>query len=251
MTILTTSQKKIHTAVSHYWHRAIIDLVYSNIDRVYYIGLTGSILTENFSATSDIDVLVLYDPPELTYNCLYLDCSICDNHQLELHVSTYFRYLQKLDYASHTGISYLLVSTRDLIPLCDKYKIHETLIERSMDLLQSGPNVLSVAEKSHYRRTLCDMINNLNQSNDGVEMEFNRIQLYVLLIELTLIIERQWRSGSQWRWTYRALERSGSDRCLLLKEIISSGCSDAIIAYALSTLQEIGGPPENNFRLQL
>ena len=129
------------------WAHHIVALCESEVENAYYISVSGSILGSKFNKGSDIDVLVLYDGPELPYNGIKLKCEICDGRFLEVAMMPYFRLIQNFDIAPRSSNSVFLNIICRSVAIKDDLHMQSTITSYAKHLYNKGPLPISEEQK--------------------------------------------------------------------------------------------------------
>lgn len=232
------------------WAHHIVALCESEVENAYYISVSGSILGNKFNKGSDIDVLVLYDGPELPYNGVKVKCEICDGRFLEVAMMPYFRLIQNFDMAPRSSNSVFLNIVCRSIALKDDLHMQSTIKLYAKHLYKKGPLPISEEQKNKFRRGIFELIHNVRYATDEIERRIDAFILFSATAEGLLRYNRLWIGGKD-RWLYRALIKSEADIPLAreLAASISKNSLNDILTISEKVLDLFGGPIDDRFEI--
>ncbi len=179
----------------------IKELLTKEIPYVSYAILCGSILTERFNDSSDIDVVVITDNKTMCPSIKYLiDRRI--KHELEVAIFDYTDCLLAMSKCRYSGDSTILRQIIESQLLFDKLDFHSALKAEALKLYDAGPAPLSEHQKLIFSRSLYSLYKDLDTADSG-ESSITLNTLFLVLSDVSLRINNNWSAGpGKWRYTY-------------------------------------------------
>lgn len=208
--------------------------------------MTSSVLRGEGTATSDLDLVIVADEPDLPYRESF--------HELGWPIETFVHSRQSL-------LAYFISDARRRRPslpamcaegvvLADSAGIAAELQRHARDLLERGPEPLTPAEIASARYGVTDLLDDFVGCTSREEGVFIAHDLGAASADLILSLNRCWLGTG--KWLHRALRRHdptlAQELAGALLVYARSGDKNPLIAFAERALAPAGGRLFESYR---
>ncbi len=201
--------------------------------------LGGSATGDEFTATSDLDIVVVREPPAPAFR----ETSQTGGRVVEAFVHTPASLAAFVEREVSARRVPLLVMIGGGVVLMDRDGAGTRLHTEARERLATGPAPLSPTELDDWRYTVTDLLDDLDGSVDRDELVFIGGRLLTVLAELVLLLRTEWTGNG--KWLLRRLRVCDPHQCQRLLDAYRILVADAdhapLCATADAILDRMGG----------
>lgn len=201
--------------------------------------LAGSFVRGEGTSTSDLDLVILREHPDVPYRESY----IFENYPIEafVHNPTSLKKFFISDCERKTpSLPYMCLEG---VVIKDTKNIAESIKQEAQTLIEKGPSPLTPDDIEAYRYSITDLLEDLKGSQRTIEDYFIVPNLFEKLIRFYLLYHRQWIGHGKWVFRYLKLFDPPKAQKVeqVLDEYYQSQNATGIILLTESWLSEMGG----------
>ncbi|MCY0927976.1 nucleotidyltransferase domain-containing protein [Streptomyces sp. H27-H1] len=201
--------------------------------------LTGSVLTDRRTPTSDLDIVVLLDGPPAPSreNLVYRGWPV------ELFLQTAAVWHSFADQETAKRNSPLLAMCADGMLLVDTDGLGASLQDEARKRWAAGPPPLSDRERDHQRYVLTDLLDDLRGCADAAERVYLVAHMLQRASELVLLVGCHWLGRGKWLSRRLAAAAPAVHRSLSEAAAqAATGDTEHFAAVVAEVLNVAGGP---------
>lgn len=208
--------------------------------------LGGSTARGEGTATSDLDVVVVLDPPA---GC-HAESLTWGSWPVELFVHTPESARAFMEWDREGGSGTMAFMCARGVVLLDRDGTAARLRDSAERILAAGPPAVTDAARDHRRYSVTDLRDDLLGARDEDELLAVAAALLAGAGELLLVERGHWRGGG--KWLPRRLREADPDLAALLlggyRDLVRGGPREAFAAAVDVVLHACGGPLWSGFR---
>lgn len=202
--------------------------------------LAGSVVRGEATATSDLDIVIVTTRQEAPYR----ESFRAYGWPIEAFIHTRESYLDFFASDARERTPSLQVMVTEGIVLRDTGGLAHQIKAEATAQLDRGPAPLTPDERTRYRYTITDELDDFLGSRRFAESFFVAGNLAAHAAELILITNRKWIGHG--KWLPRALRRFDPAAALRLEEAVVAFCQRAdkapLVRFVEEALAPVGGP---------